>query len=175
MKDKDIAPHWYVARTRYFRQEIKLHDWLTARGFESFVPTDRIRVRRAGRGGSRMTEKPLAPNLVFVRASKDEACSLITDDRLPMQYVIDCATHKMMVVPDKAMEDFRRVFDYSIEEGGLVGQPLELGDWVRVVEGPLTGVEGFVMELLGRTYVVVGLMGTVWARAQVPRAWLEKR
>ena len=93
---------------------------------------------------------------------------------LPMTWMIDCATHRMMVVRDKEMEDFRKVFDCSIEEGGLVDQPLELGDRVRVVEGSLKGVEGYVLELLGRTYVVVGLMGVLWARAQVPRAWLEK-
>lgn len=165
--------NWYVARTRYFRQEIKIRDWLTDRGIETFVPSERIYVRRSG-GGKKTTERPLVPNLVFIRATKDAACSYVADYRLPMQYVIDCATHRMLVVPDKQMDDFRRVFDYSIEEGGLIDQPLEVGERVRVVEGPLTGVEGFVLELLGRTYVVVGLIGVLWARVQVPRAWLEK-
>ena len=80
----------------------------------------------------------------------------------------------MMVVPDKQMEDFRRVFDLSIVEGGLIDQPLELGEKVRVTKGTLKGVEGFVEELLGRTYVVVSLIGCLWARARVPRAWLER-
>jgi len=66
------------------------------------------------------------------------------------------------------------VFEYAIDQGGLVDQPLELGDRVRVTEGALRGVEGYVLELLGKTYVVVGLLGALWARAQVPRAWLEK-
>ena len=170
----DLTPHWFVARTRYFRQEIKIRDWLANREIEHFVSTNRVPVKRAGRSGRRMTEKPLATNLVFVRATKAEACSLVADYRLPMTWMIDCATHRMMVVRDKEMEDFRKVFDCSIEEGGLVDQPLELGDRVRVVEGSLKGVEGYVLELLGRTYVVVGLMGVLWARAQVPRAWLEK-
>ena len=36
------------------------------------------------------------------------------------------------------------------------------------------GVEGRVLEFHGRTYVVVGLLGSWFARASVPRAWLEK-
>lgn len=174
MADKDDKQHWFVARTRYFRQEIKIRDWLTVRGIENFVPTMQTRVSRPGRGGSRTTEKPLAPNLVFLRAPKDLACSFVADYRLPMQYLIDCATHKMMVVPDKEMDDFRRVFDYAIDEGGLIDQPVELDEPVRVTEGPLKGVEGHVLELLGKYYVVVGLSGFLWARAQIPRAWLEK-
>ena len=39
--------------------------------------------------------------------------------------------------------------------------------------GVLAGVEGFVLELRGRTYVVVQLLDSWFAKASVPRAWLE--
>ena len=161
---------WFVARTRYFRQEIRLRDELSRRGVDVFVPTVSARKSR----GSGSFERVLAPNLVFVRATKADACMLVTHYSLPLRFVPDCATRRMMVVPDKQMDDFRRVFDLSIREGGLVDQPLELGEKVRVMKGTLKGVEGYVEELLGRTYVVVSLIGCLWAKAQVPRAWLEK-
>lgn len=161
---------WFVAKTRYFRQEIRLRDELSRRGVDVFVPTTSARKSR----GAGSFEKVLAPNLVFVRATKADACMLVTRDSLPLRFVPDCATRQMMVVPDKQMDDFRRVFDLSIVEGGLIDQPLELGERVRVTKGTLKGVEGFVEELLGRTYVVVSLIGCLWAKAQVPRAWLEK-
>jgi len=88
--------------------------------------------------------------------------------------MFDCATHKMMVVPDKQMEDFMRVLDFSLEEGGLMDAPLTVGEKVRVTRGVLRGVEGYVLEIQGKTYVVVGLLNCVFARARVPRAWLEK-
>ena len=72
------------------------------------------------------------------------------------------------------MEDFRRVLDFSLEEGGLVDQPLSVGERVRVTQGALKGVEGNVLELQGRIYVVVGLLNCLFARARVPRAWLER-
>ena len=91
-----------------------------------------------------------------------------------MRYLIDPATKTLLVVPDKQMEDFQRVLNLSTEEGGLMDRPLALGDRVRVIKGVLSGVEGHVLEFRGRTYVVVELLGCWFARADVPRAWLEK-
>jgi len=143
---------------------------LSESGYDVFVPT--IKSKKTRGGG--IKEKPAVPNLVFLKATKNEACDLVAERHLPLNYMIDCATHHMMVVPDKQMDDFRKVFDASLDDGGLIREPLSLGEMVRVTRGPLTGVEGRVLELLGETYVVVGLMGLLYARAQVPRAWLEK-
>ena len=155
--------YWYAARTRY-GQELKVRDQLDRHGVEHFVPVG---------AGSRRRKASL-PCLVFLKTTKAEALDLANTDNLPIRYMIDCATHTLLVVPDKQMDDFRRVLDCSIEEGGLVDQPLSLGERVRVTKGALRGVEGHVLELLGRTYVVVGLLGCIWAKAKVPRAYLEK-
>ena len=110
---------------------------------------------------------PLAPIKVL------QACALTNEMSLPVRYLIDPATHSLLVVPDKQLDDFRRVLDLSAEEGGLLDQPLSLGDFVRVIKGTLRGVEGRVLEFHGEFYVVVELLGW-YARASVPRAWLEK-
>ena len=162
--------HWYVARTRYFRKEIQMRNTLTELGIENFVPTLKTR-RTRGKG---MAEKPAAPNLVFVRTDKASACALITERHLPMEWMQDCATHSMMQVPDKQMEDFQRVFAVaSVEEGGLLTEAFSPGDPVQVTEGPLRGVEGNIVEDAGKIYVAVGLAGSVFARAMVPKAWLK--
>lgn len=161
--------NWYVARTRHGR-EIGVRNRLRALGVENFVPT---RQRPAYRGKA-MVEEPLLTSLVFLRTTKAEALDLIHFHGVQADYLFDCATHQLMVVPAKQMDDFRRVFDLSTEEGGLMDQPLAVGERVRVTRGPLRGVEGFVLELQGRTYVVVGLLNCLYARARVPRAWLEK-
>lgn len=162
--------YWYVARTRH-GAELGVRDRLQALGVENFVPTRR---RSASRGRGVQVEEPLLTCLVFLKASKADALDLIHYRGLKADYLQDCATHQMMVVRDKEMEDFRRVLDLSVEEGGLLDQPLSIGERVRVVRGVLSGVEGRVLELQGRTYVVVGLMNCLFARARVPRAWLEK-
>ncbi|MBQ3868487.1 MAG: UpxY family transcription antiterminator [Clostridia bacterium] len=138
-------------------------------GVEHFVPTQTCRRTR----GSATFERALIPALVFLRTTKRHACQLANEQALPVRYLIDPATRSLMVVPDKQMDDFRRVLDLSTDEGGLMDRPLELGERVRVIKGVLSGVEGYVLELRGRTYVVVRLLDSWFAKASVPRAWLE--
>ena len=38
----------------------------------------------------------------------------------------------------------------------------------------LRGVEGHVLELNGRYYVVVSLLDSLFAKARIPRSWLER-
>ena len=159
---------WFAARTRY-GQELGIRDRLEKAGVEHFIPTVRVRKSR----GKGLTERPAVTNLVFLRATKAEACALANEKGLPVRYIIDCATRTLLVVPDKQMEDFRRVMDLGIGKGGLVDRPLALGDRVTVVKGPLKGVQGHVLELRGRCYVVVGLLDCLFAKAHVPRSWLS--
>ncbi len=42
-----------------------------------------------------------------------------------------------------------------------------------MAKGPLQGVEGRILELQGKNYVVVSLLDSLFARASVPMAWLE--
>ena len=155
---------WHAARTRH-GCEGRVRRTLDALGVENFIPFEKTLS-----GASR----PVIPCLVFLRATRDDALSLANSGKIRVKYLIDCATHTLMTVPDKQMDDFRRVMEAGLAEGGLVDVPLEKGEAVRVIAGPLKGVEGTVLEFHGRYYVVVGLLGEVFARAQVPRAYLEK-
>ncbi len=161
-------PRWFAAHTRC-GAELSVAGRLEELGAESFVPTE---LRHRTRGTSTY-ERALIPGMVFVRATKERACELANADGVPVRYLIDPASRTLMVVPDKQMEDFRRVLDLSTEEGGLLDRPLALGARVRVIKGVLAGVEGRVLELRGRTYVVVELFNSWFAKAGVPRAWLE--
>ena len=162
---KEGSAFWYAARTRY-GQELKVRDRLVREGVEHFIPTVPAEGPRK--------EKAAINNLVFLKATKAEALDLANTGVIPVKYIIDCATRTLLVVPEKQMEDFRRVLDLSLDEGGLMEQPLSLGDRVKVVKGPLKGVEGRVIECQGRYYVVVSLLDSLFARARVPKSWIEK-
>lgn len=161
--------YWFVAKTHH-GAELGVRNRLTQLGVENFVPT---RERRSTRG-NRVVEEPILTSFVFLRATKLEALNLVHSYGVKAVLVNDCATHQLMYVADKCMEDFRRVLEASIEEGGLMDKPVSVGEKVRVTKGVLRGVEGYVLELQGRIYVVVGLLNCLFARARVPRAWLEK-
>ena len=159
--------NWFPARV-HFGQEIKIKQALERLGVESFIPTE---FKKNYRGTTKL--HPVIPALVFIHSTKKQAAALRVIDQLPLNYLFDNATHKMMVVPDKQMEDFQRVLDMSLKEGGLIDTAIEPGVKVNVVKGPLRGVEGFVTQADGKCYVVVSLLGSVFAKAQVPRAFLE--
>jgi len=156
--------YWYAARTRY-GQELKVRDRLVREGVEHFIPTV------ASKGPRK--EKAAVSNLVFLKATKAEALDLANSGAVRMKYIIDCATRTLLVVPDKQMEDFRRVFAAG-DPDAETSVTLTLGDRVRVVKGPLKGVEGHILEFRGKVYVVVSLLDCFFAKTQVPRNWLER-
>ena len=99
---REESASWYAARTR-FGQELKIRDRLVREGVEHFIPT-------VSADGPRK-EKAVISNLVFLKATKAEALELANTGVIPVKYIIDCATRTLLVVPDKQMEDFRRVLD----------------------------------------------------------------
>lgn len=161
-------PCWFAARTRC-GAELGVRDRLDRLGTEHFLP---VELHRRSRSRT-MYEHPLIPGLIFLRATKKQAFALTNEMSLPVRYLIDPATRTLLVVPDKQLEDFRRVLDLSDGEDRLLSRELALGDYVRVIKGALRGVEGRVLEFHGAVYVVVELLGW-YARASVPYAWLEK-
>ncbi len=159
---------WFAARTRC-GAELGVRQRLHGLSIDNFLPTE---LRSRTRGHAKY-EKPIIPGIIFVHTTKFQACALANEMGVPVRYMTDPVTRSLLVVPDKQMEDFRRVLDLSITEGGLVDCPLALGDRVRVIKGALAGVEGHVIDFRGKTYVVVDLLGCIFASVSVPRAWLE--
>lgn len=157
---------WYVLRMTHGR-ELRVRDRLQSLGVEHFIPTQKTRGYRG-----RSVEKPLINCLGFVRTTKKEGLDLIHLRGIPADFLLDHATHRLMVVPDSEMDDFRRVFDLS-RESVSTERPLELGASVQVVKGPLAGIHGKVLGEAGKWYVVVELLGILFARATVPKAWLQ--
>lgn len=165
------ASSWYVARTRH-GAEIGVRNRLSALGVENFVPTRR---RKASRG--RTAEEPLLTCLVFLKATRSQALDLIHFQGVKADYMFDCATHRMMVVPDKQMEDFIQVCSASNEEVLYLSDPsvkLRNGAKVRVINGPFMGVEGTVVRIKKSRRIMVEIPGIIAAAsAYVPMDDLE--
>lgn len=172
MPDVDNIPRWYASRAgncQALSAKRKLEQW----GVRHFVPTLKTMVIRSGR--KRMVEKTLAGNLVFIHGLKKDICDLVNYRGLPVHLIPDrCGNNSTLVIPDKQMEDFQRVFEYSLADNDHPEVILKAGDRVRVIAGDLIGVEGDVIEADGCTYVSVSLCGMLQARAKMPASFLEK-
>ena len=84
---------WFAARTRY-GQELSIRRRLETLGVEHFIPVRRTRSSRTGRE----VESPVITSLVFLRATKSEACDLANSGMIRVSYIVDCATGTLLVV-----------------------------------------------------------------------------
>lgn len=171
LKLSDNELRWYVANT--CRQEKKIKQRLNTMGIENFIPFQQI--ARKIHGVDKLIEVPVIPNLVFIHTTLKTCMSLIQDYAFNMRYLRDRETGNFLIVPDKQMNDFMFLLDFSKEMVEVVNENLKKGDKVRVIKGDFAGIEGELVRVKGHKRVVVRLEGVVsLATAYIPGSFLEK-
>ena len=160
---------WYVARTRN-AQALHVRSLLQNYQIEYFIPTT---LKVVERNNHRITrEVPLISNLVFIRSTKTEACALANEKGVPIFYLIDKNTRTLMVVPEKQMQQFMQVVDLSPESVSLSEVPFIKGSKVRVIKGDFVGIEGEMLGMATRTYVILRIGDMMAAKIKVPKGYL---
>ena len=171
LKLSDNELHWYVANT--CRQEKKIKQRLDSMGIENFIPFQQI--ARKIHGVDKLIEVPVIPNLVFIHTTLKTCMSLIQEYAFDMRYLRDRETGNFLIVPDKQMNDFMFLLDFSKEMVEVVNENLKKGDKVRVIKGDFAGIDGELSRVKGHKRVVVRLEGVVsLATAYIPGSFLEK-
>ena len=146
---------------------------LDSMGIENFIPFQQI--ARKIHGVDKLIEVPVIPNLVFIHTTFKSCMSLIQEYAFDMRYLRDRETGNFLIVPDKQMNDFMFLLDFSKEMVEVVNENLKKGDKVRVIKGDFAGIEGELIRVKGHKRVVVRLEGVVsLATAYIPGSFLEK-
>lgn len=166
----DGTEHWFVARTRR-GQELFVRDRLEEHGITYFVPV--VNTLRMSRGRKVKVTVPLIPNMVFLRATKNDACALANGYGLPIFYIIDHINGGMLAVPDSQMDDFIRVITEEPDQVLVEYFNPQPGQMVRIVSGRLQGVQGQILYVEQGTYVVVSVGQLLSARVKVAKNCLE--
>lgn len=163
---------WYAANTRN-NSEKKVKSLLEKLNVEHFLPLRKTLSERNGRKVHVL--KPMVSNLVFIHTDYKTALSLVNDSRLPMSYMIDHVKRTLLRVPDKQMQDFMFLLDFSEEAVQISNENLRRGDRVRVIKGDFAGIEGELVRIQGHKRVVVRLEGLFsLATTYIPGSFLEK-
>ena len=181
-KEKN-APHWYVLRTTYGREE-KAYDYMTAKGVTAFYPTS-TPVKLINGKRKAVTES-LLPNIFFAYGTEEQLKSFVYDNvNLPFLRFYYRHVHVgrriekiPMIVPDYQMESLKIICAADADNTivSLIEVPkFEKGQLVKVIDGVFKGVVGRVARWQGqqRVGVVVNDLVTV-VTAYVPSAFLEK-
>ena len=174
----ETQKYWFAARTlskQEFAVKKRIENLNLEEGIdvECYLPTrtviSQLKYRR------KRNVVPVARGLIFIHATKQSACDIHNVYGVQVFYMKDFSTHSMLVVPDKQMQDFMFLLDFSPESIELVNKNLKHGDRVRVIKGPLTGLEGELLRIKGHKRVIVRLEGVVSiATSYIPGSFLEK-
>jgi transcription antitermination factor NusG len=138
----DLAGLWYVAHTKA-RNEKALSEDLARMGIPSYLPLVQRETRsRRTRRVSRSTV-PVFSGYVFFNATQEQRYQSLTTNRIA----------RVLVVPDQQrfvaeLERIARLI--ATQEGLLVVHKIGVGDWGRIVSGPLQGLEGVITRCAAR-------------------------
>ena len=134
IEDKKL--HWYVAYTRV-NQELVIKKKLDELGIENFLPREeQVRDTPFGRKTIRVL---LIHGMIFIRTDKVTSFSLLNEYSLNIVYLKDIEGRHSLIVPDKQMEDFMFLLDFSAAGIEVLNKDLKRGDRIRVIKCPLVG------------------------------------
>jgi transcription antitermination factor NusG len=145
----NIAPEWYAVQTRP-RHEKRVAAEIRARDMEEFLPVHRSR-NRWKNGVTADVELPLFPCYLFVRVPLCDRLRL-----LGLPGVIGFAVNSShpTALPEKDIDALRALSVICRAEPHPF---LKAGDRVRLVAGPLTGMEGILTRRKQDLRVVLSL------------------
>jgi len=145
-------PVWFVARTRNAQWK-KITLRLAQLGIRCYIP-------------------PVYQTMVFLFTTKARALSLVNSGEMNARYIIDHNTRTLLEVPEKQMEDFIRVLDLSPDAECLTDATFVKGDRVLVAKGPLSGVEGEIVEEPDGAVLLVRVKSLLCAKVKIPKNYV---
>ena len=139
---------WLAAYVRLYHEK-KTRDRLTAMGIESFLPVQEEIHQWSDR--RKKIERVVIPMMIFVHVDPAERAEVLTLSSV-----------------------FRFMLDYSEEAIEVCSSPLAPGEQVRVIKGPLAGLEGELVTIDGKSKVAVRLDMLGCAHVDMPVGFVER-
>jgi transcription termination/antitermination protein NusG len=132
---------WYALWTHSHCEQL-VHDQLEAQGFHPFLPTVDVWSRR--RGARRLVKSPMFPGYLFLRHRMDKESYVRLSSTRGLARVLGERWDRLAVIPDSEMNPVRVA---AAADCPIMPFPyLREGQRARVVHGPLTGLEGILVE-----------------------------
>ena len=140
---------WYAARVRS-NGETKAQNALSQKGFETFFPTSIG--RRAWSDRVKTISVPLFSGYVFCRFDRSDILEVMKT--YGVQTIVSTSDGPSPIDAAEMMNLQTAVWS-KME---LTPYPfLSVGEWVTVIQGPLSGVEGLLTERKGEFRIVVSI------------------
>lgn len=143
MPDRAIAPRWHVLWTRSNSERL-VHDQLSAKGFEVFLPQVDRWSRRGHGNVRRLARVPMFPSYLFLRHAIDKPSYLEVCKTRGLVRILGSRWDRLATVPEEEIEAIRTVVQTDLP---VVPHPyLQAGQQVRITHGPLADIEGLLVK-----------------------------
>src|SRR6266446_7733523 len=153
MTEENLSHDWYAVCTRQ-QHEKSAARILEYKQFEVFLPL--YKVRRRWQDRIKEISVPLFPGYVFVRGGPARWLQILTT--AGVSSIVSCGG-RPAAIPFSEVEGVRRIVESTLR---IEPHPfLKCGDWVRVVYGPIAGVEGILLRKknMARLVLSVEMLG----------------
>ena len=168
----NTAPRqWLVAYVQSCLEN-KTAQRLAAMGIECYLPVQ-SEIRQWSDRRKRV-DCLVIPMMIFVHVTPQER-PLPLSLQAVSRYMVLRGESTPAVIPDEQMDRFRFMLDYSPEAVEMCSAPLAPGDAVKVIKGPLAGLEGELITVNGKSKVAVRLDMLGCAHVDVPIGFVEKK
>ncbi len=147
-----LTPHWYAVHVRS-RHEFQVTDRLKLKGMEIFLPT--VEKLRKWKDRKKLIAFPLFPGYVFVRTTREPGKLLSVLKVTGVVRILCTIPGKPDPIPDEQITSLRRLVE---NRQALDPYPyLAEGQEVRIIKGPLSGVEGILVQRLDKHFLVLSV------------------
>jgi transcription antitermination factor NusG len=158
---------WLAIHTRYQHESLAARS-LDYKGFEVFLPQYTVVRRWSDR--SKELSAPLFPGYVFLRGPLEQQLKILTT---PGVLGLVGFAGVPAVIPNAEIDAVRRTVEHRVQV-----QPypfLKCGDWVRVKQGPLEGIEGILVRNKKQFRLVLSVQLLQQSVAVEVDAWTVER
>ena len=132
---------WYALWTHSHCEHL-VHEQLVQKGFHAVLPTVDVWSRR--RGMRRLVAVPMFPSYLFLRGSIDKSSYIEIKKARGLVCMLGERWDSLTTIPDEEMQAIERV---SAAHQPVLPYPyLKEGQRARITSGPLSGVEGILVE-----------------------------
>ena len=142
---------WHVVYTRS-RAEKKVFTELTQKGVECFLPLQKK--LRQWKDRKKWVEMPLMTGYCFVCITRKEYDEVLRTDNVVCYITFE---GKAAVIPEKQIDALKQLTKQNDFEVTVSKENFEPGKQVEVIEGPLIGLQGELVEVRGKNKFILRL------------------
>lgn len=149
VQHKSTEKQWHVIYTRA-RAEKKVQLELTIKNIENFLPMQRK--LRQWKDRKKWVEMPLMSGYCFVHITRKEY-DLVLQTNNVVSYVR--FEGKAAVIPENQIDALKQMLKQYVFEVDVTTDNFEPGKKVEVIEGPLIGLRGELIEARGKNKFII--------------------